>query len=73
MKFLQSKKDGSCRILFSDQEIKIINEKKELYFSPKSLKDIGNWLVKIVAEWQVNFSKDIQNKQTFTTDEIEGK
>tara|TARA_Y100000592_G_scaffold2777_2_gene4131 strand:- start:171 stop:392 length:222 start_codon:yes stop_codon:yes gene_type:complete len=73
MKFLQNKKDGSCRVQFSDAEIKILNEKKELYLSPESLKHMGNWLMKIVHDWQMYFNKDIQNKQTFDTDEIEGK
>jgi hypothetical protein len=73
MKFRQNKEDGSCKWIFSDEEIKILNEKKELYFDAESLRHIGNVLVKIVSEWQINFNEELKNKETLGSEEIEGK
>ena len=60
MEFKQNKKDGSCEIIFSEKEKKIINNKGKLFLSATFLKHFGNNLVKIVADWNINFNKDVQ-------------
>ena len=54
MIFKQNKKDGSCVLEFSKEEIDIINKNKGLYFDE-------NTLVHMVAQWQLHFSKDVSN------------
>jgi len=74
MKFRQNNDTGSCRMIFSDEEIKILNEKKELYFDSESLKHIGNCLVKIVSDWNMNFNPEVADKETLSdAKEIKGK
>ena len=63
MQFRQ-KKDGSCTIEFSDKELEIIARKKHIYFTADALKDFGNALMRMVAEWQENFSDDVRYRQT---------
>jgi hypothetical protein len=62
--------NGSCDIIFSEEEIKIINKKKCIHLSEESLKHFGNHLVHIVAQWQIKFKDEVKNKQTFTNTEI---
>jgi len=73
MRFTQNKEDGSCNIYFSEREQKIINEKGQLYLSAENLRHFGNHLVKIVSEWQVNFSEELKNKQTLADSEVPGE
>ena len=47
--------DGSAEIIFNDQEKKIVNEKGSLKITPEGLRHFGNQLVKIVADFQINF------------------
>jgi hypothetical protein len=63
MKFEQQK-DGGATLIFSEKEIEIIKEKKQLLFTPEGLRHFGNNLVRIVAEWNLNFNKDIQDVVT---------
>ena len=60
MKFNQNLDDGSCEIIFSEKEKKIINDKGKLFLSATFLKHFGNNLIKIVAEWNINFNEDVQ-------------
>ena len=60
MEFKQNKKDGSCEIIFSEKEKKIINDKGKLFLSATFLKHFGNNLIKLVAEWNINFNEDVQ-------------
>tara|TARA_R100000664_G_C2722897_1_gene115819 strand:+ start:558 stop:806 length:249 start_codon:yes stop_codon:yes gene_type:complete len=50
MKILQNKKDGSGRIIFTDEEIEILKDKGYFEVSALTLKQIGNHLVKLAAE-----------------------
>ena len=50
MKILQNKKDGSAKIIFTDDEIKIINNKKGLEFNSVGIRQFSNQLVKIAVE-----------------------
>lgn len=65
MKFIQ-KKDGSCDLVFSWKEIFIILKKRKLTFSAEGLRHFGNILIKIVAEWNENFSEELKQKQSST-------
>lgn len=62
MRFLQNRKDGSCEMDFSEEEIKTIIKNKKLYFTPEALKNFGNVLMKIVVDWNANFNSDLQKK-----------
>ena len=72
MKFKQYE-NGSCDIEFSKEEIEIILKKQKLHLSDEALRHFGNLLVKVVADWQVKFKKEIVDKQTFTDTEIKGE
>jgi hypothetical protein len=72
MKFKQYK-DGSCDIEFSIKERWIVLKKGKIYLSDEMLRHFGNNLVKIVADWQLKFNKDVASKQSFTETKIEGK
>jgi hypothetical protein len=72
MKFKQYE-NGSCDIEFSWKERILLFKKGKLHLSDEYLRHFGNNLVKIVADWQIKFNKDIANKQTFDDSKIEGK
>ena len=65
MNFVQNKKDGSCDLNFSKEEIETIVKNKKIHFSADVLRDFGNCLTKMVAEWNINFNEELRNKQTF--------
>tara|TARA_Y100001937_G_C7058332_1_gene302508 strand:+ start:57 stop:296 length:240 start_codon:yes stop_codon:yes gene_type:complete len=73
MKFIQSKKDGSCDIVFSDKEIEIINKQKKLVLTDILLRHFGNVLMAMVAKWNFNFKDDVKNEMTYEDTVIEGK
>ena len=50
MKIMQNKKDGSGRIVFTDEEIEILNDKGYFEITALALKQIGNHLVHIATE-----------------------
>ena len=60
MRIIQKHEDGSAEIIFSDEEIEIIRKRKKLIFTPLSLKNFGNILVKTVADWQSKFGHKLQ-------------
>ena len=72
MKFKQYE-NGSCDIEFSEKEINILSKNKKLHLSDEALKHFGNYLIKIVMDWQLKFNEDLVNKQSFTDTKIEGK
>lgn len=72
MKFHQ-KKDGSCDIIFSDQEIEIISKHKKLFLPTETLRHFGNVLMAMVSLWNLNFNEEIANMKTEVTTPIEGK
>ena len=63
MRFNQ-KENGDCDLIFSEEEIKILNKNKKITFTAEGLRDFGNNLVKIVADWNIRFNKELQNKST---------
>lgn len=62
--------NGSCDIVFSKEEIKIINEKEYIHLSEEALKHFGNHLVNIVSQWQIKFDDKIKNLTTFEDSEV---
>jgi hypothetical protein len=72
MKFKQYN-DGSCDIEFSWKERFILFKKGKLHLSDGNLRHFGNNLVRIVADWQLKFSEEIKNKQTYKDTKVEGK
>ena len=65
-------KDGSCDIVFSEEEKKIISEKGKIYLTAESLRHFGNNLVKIVAEWNKNFNEKLAKTPSNEESKIEG-
>tara|TARA_S200002703_G_C3744108_1_gene228907 strand:- start:346 stop:564 length:219 start_codon:yes stop_codon:yes gene_type:complete len=72
MKFIQHK-DNSLDIIFEEDEIKIINDKKKLHLPAITLKHFGNVLSKIVFDWNLRFNDEIKTIGTTTNTEIKGK
>jgi len=69
----KQKKDGSCILHFSEDEIKIIQNKKSIYFTAEGLRHFGNVLMKMVMDFNMNFDNDIAKIQTNDDSVIEGK
>lgn len=44
-------KDGSCDLIFSDEEIEIINKNKKFSFTAEGLKQFGGELMEIVKHF----------------------
>jgi hypothetical protein len=62
--------NGSCDIVFSKEEIKIINEKECIHLSDEYLKHFGNHLVHIVFKWQTKFNDEVKNLITNENTEV---
>jgi len=72
MEFRQYK-NGSCDIIFSWKERIILLKKGKLHLAPEAIKHFGNHLVKIVADWQINFNKDLEQQLTKVDTKINTK
>ena len=72
MKIIQTHEDGSAEMVFSDEEIKILNEKKKLFFDPEAMKHFVNNLVHIATEFNIHLKKH-KDQQSFSGDEIKSK
>tara|TARA_R110000803_G_scaffold94657_3_gene162363 strand:+ start:315 stop:554 length:240 start_codon:yes stop_codon:yes gene_type:complete len=70
MNFKQ-KKDGSCILHFSEEEIKIIQDKKSIHFTAEGLRHFGNVLMHMIIEFNNNFDKETKNIMTDNTKKIE--
>ena len=62
--------NGSCDILFSKEEAKVISKKHCIHLSDEALRHFGNNLVRIVADWQSKFNDQVKNKKTLESDKI---
>jgi len=71
MNFIQ-KKDGSCTLHFSKEEIKIIQNKKSIHFTAEGLRHFGNVLMKIIIDFNESFDQKTQNITTDDTSKIKG-
>lgn len=67
------KEDGSCDIEFSKDELEIIAKHKKIFLSAEGLRHFGNVLVKIVAEWNIHFNKDVKELTTDKKTVVEGQ
>lgn len=65
--------NGSCDIIFSENEIKILTKNGKLHLSDVDLRHLGNVFVKIVADWNTKFNEDVKKLNTFPDTEIKGK
>ena len=66
----KQKKDGSCTLNFNEEEIKIIQNKKSIYFTAEGLRHFGNTLIRMVMEFNNNFDEKIKNLETKENQEI---
>jgi hypothetical protein len=71
MKIMQNKRDGSGRIVFTDEEIKILNDKGYFEITALSLKQIGNHLVKLAAEIHEYFPEEVLSISSSEDDHIQ--
>ena len=72
MNFIQ-KKDGSCILNFSEEEIKNIQNKKSIHFTAEGLRHFGNVLMRMVIEFNKNFDDDVSKIMTSDDKKIKGK
>ena len=73
MIFKKNKIDVSCEILFSDEEKKIINDKQKIFLDAESFRHFGNVLIKMVADWNINFNDELKSRITLGDEIVEGK
>jgi hypothetical protein len=70
MKFNQ-KEDGSCEIIFTEEEIQILNKHKKLSLTPEFLRHFSNHLIKIVVNFNKKFNDETKNLNTYVDTEVE--
>ena len=68
MQFKQ-KQDGSVSMVFSDEEIKILQRKKSLSFSPSMSKEFLNNMANALFSMNERLPKNLQDKITDKTDQ----
>ena len=73
MQFQQYDKDGSCDIIFDDDEIQIIKKHKKLHLPDTMLRHFGNALIKIVSDWNLNFNEELSCLQTNKHEIVKGQ
>jgi hypothetical protein len=61
---IRQKDDGSAQIVFTDEEIKIINEKKCFEFTDIALRHFGNHLMNMVVNWNRRFKPSVRGEPT---------
>lgn len=71
--YFRQKKDGSCILHFEDEEVNIIKEKKQIYFTAESLKHFGNTLVKIVMEFNDNLPEEVKELMSDDNSQVKGE
>lgn len=59
--------DGSCDLIFTDQEIKILNKNKKFTMTAEGLKQFSNNLVSIVGLFTLKFSKEVNQQMSQST------
>ena len=73
MIFKQDPNTGACDIVFSKEEIEIIQKKEKIHLSAESLRHFGNCLIRMVVEWNDNFGDGIEQIQTNETSKVVGQ
>jgi len=69
----KQKKDGSCDLIFHDDEIKILNKYKKLHLSEEFTKHFSNTLFKIAHDLTVNLKEETQRLQSTELMDIVGE
>jgi len=64
------KEDGSCEIIFSEEEIKIVTKYKKLYLTQEFLRHFSNTLVNMTIQFNKKFNEETKQLVTFTDTEI---
>ena len=64
------KEDGSCEIVFSEEEVKIITQHKKLYLTQEFLRHFSNTLVNITIEFNKRFDEKTKKLTTFNNTKI---
>jgi len=67
------KKDGSCDIEFTKEELEIIAEHKKIFLPAEGLRHFGNALVKMVVDWNMNFNEDVKKLITDDKTVVKGQ
>jgi|TARA_R100000315_G_C5183594_1_gene106650 hypothetical protein len=70
MKILQNKRDGSGRIIFTNEEIEILKDKGYFEIPAVSLKQISNHLVKLAAEIHEYLPEEALDVKSFDHEHI---
>lgn len=68
MKFDQNKFDGSCKIIFDEEEIKHLRKNQYIQLTDENLRHFGNNLVRIVSDWNLFFKKEVRELETLSYD-----
>jgi hypothetical protein len=66
------KKDGSCDLCFTEDEINILSKYKKLHLSPEFVRHFSNTLFKIAADLTLNLDEKTQKLQSEVKMEITG-
>tara|TARA_R100000005_G_C4833508_1_gene108670 strand:+ start:264 stop:494 length:231 start_codon:yes stop_codon:yes gene_type:complete len=69
VKFKQ-KEDGSCELLFAEQEIEIIQKHKRLVFTAEFFKHFSNTIVKMAIGFEQNFNEKTKKLESHDDMEI---
>jgi len=64
------KEDGSCEIIFSEEEIKIVTKYKKLYLTQEFLRHFSNTLVNMTIQFNKKFNEETKQLVTSTDTEI---
>jgi len=64
------KEDGSCEIIFSEEEIKIVTKYKKLYLTQEFLRHFSNTLVNMTIQFNKKFNEETKQLVTFTDTEV---
>ena len=64
------KEDGSCEIIFSQEEIKIVTKYKKLYLTQEFLRHFSNTLVNMTIQFNKKFNEETKQLVTFTDTEV---
>lgn len=66
-------KDGSCDLLFSKEEIEVLNKYKKLSMTPEFFKHFSNILVKMAITFNDNFDEKTKRLMTIESMDIKIK
>tara|TARA_R110000751_G_scaffold226761_3_gene328658 strand:+ start:348 stop:569 length:222 start_codon:yes stop_codon:yes gene_type:complete len=73
MQFIQSTKDGSCKLKFSWRERWLLFRRGHLFMDQITFRHFSNNLIKMVADWHRNFDEETKKLSTKEDNSIQGK